>query len=262
MIGVLFAIIIGFAIRGFSYPVLIDSTSSSAAQRHVQCETVDKYTVDWFEKQASIRNSFELPLENALFYTRGMSEMAQKYACDHDLATIWHIWPTKLYKHEDEPTNAMRCIHKDSPQRQRFFENMSEAYARLAKGTVIVMHNASDWTSPPQDGIWYRVEYKTMVDAADAVTTILKLKEDEDGSVKVVWDRDLSLTSVAEDISKVLAIHRHVPPWLGTKLDWVRGSMESASQAILRRNADASVKSRKKVCQPLVHYPDEMLDFL
>jgi len=259
MIGVLFAILIGFAIHVFSYPIPVQFASTSTAQGHVQCETVDKYTVDWFEKQAWKRKSLDLPLVNALFYTRGMSEMAQKYACDHDLETIWHIWPTELYQHQDERTNAMRCIHQDASQRQRFFENMSEAYARLAKGTVIVMHNASDWTNPPKDGIWYRVEYTTMVNAADAVTTILKLKEDENGSVKVVWDRELSLTSVVEEsISKVLAIGRHVPSWLGTKLDWVTGSIESASQAILRTGADADAYRGKKVCEPVVHYPYEI----
>ena len=255
MIGVLITVLIGFAVRVLSNPIPVYVTSSSTAQGQVQCETVDKYTVDWFEEQAWKRKDLDLPLVNALFYTRGMSEMAQKYACDHDLETIWHIWPTELYKHEDEPTNAMRCIHQNASQRQRFFENMSEAYARLAKGTVIVMHNARDWTSPPQDGIWYRVEYKTIVSAVDAVTTILKLKEDENGSVKVVWDRELSLTSVGESISKVLAIDRYVPAWLGTKLDWVTGSIESTSQAILRTGAGADAHRGKTVCEPVVHYP-------
>jgi hypothetical protein len=259
MIGVLVTILVGFAVRVSSYPVPVYLASSSRSQGHVQCETVDKYTVDWFEKLAWKQKRLDLPLVNALFYTRGMSEMAQKYACDHDLATIWHIWPTELYQHEDEPTNAMRCIHKDASQRHRFFENMSEAYARLAEGTVIVMHNASDWTNPPQDGIWYRVEYKTMVNAADAVTTILKLKEDENGSALVVWDRELPLTSVFEKpISKVLAIGRHVPSWLGTKLDWVAGSIESASQTILRMDADAGAHSGKTLCEPMVHYPYEI----
>ncbi|KAF3054152.1 hypothetical protein E8E11_011931 [Didymella keratinophila] len=259
MIGILITILAGFTLSVFSYPIPVYFASSSTTQEHVPCETVDKYTVDWFEKQAWKRKELDLPLDNALFYTRGMSEMAQKYACDHDLATIWHIWPTELYQHEDKPTNAMRCIHNNTSQRQRFFENMSEAYAKLAKGTVIVMHNASDWTSPPRDGIWYRVEYKTMVNAAEAVTTILKLKEDENGSVKVVWDRELSLTSVLEEpISKVLAIGRHVPSWLGTKLDWVAGSIESTSQAILRTGENANAHRGKTVCEPVVYYPYEI----
>lgn len=257
MIGVFVTILFGYALHVFGYPSSVPFASSSTVKGHVQCETVDKYTVDWFEKQAWQQKSLDLPLVNALFYTRGMSEMAQKYACEHDLATIWHIWPVELYQHEDEPTNAMRCIHKDPSKRQRFFENMSEAYARLAEGTVIVMHHASDWTNPPQDGIWYRVEYKTMVDAANAVTTILKVRESEDGPALVVWDRELPLEPVFS-ISKVLAIGRHVPSWLGTKLDWVTGSIESASQAILRRGAVAGGRNGKTACKPVVRYPYEI----
>lgn len=135
---------------------------------------------------------------------------------------------------------------------------MSEAYARLAEGTVIVMHRANDWTNPPQDGIWYRVEYKTMVDVAKSVTTILKVKEREDGSALVGWDRELPLAPVFT-ISKVLAIGRHVLFWLGTKLDWVNGSIELGSQEILRRGAIPGGRPEKTACKPVVRYPYEMV---
>lgn len=215
--------------------------------------------MDWFLKEASGRKNLDLPLNNALFYTRGMSDKAKDYACDHDLITIWSIWNRELYNYHDEPTNAMRCIHNNASKRQQFFANMSEAYARLATGTVIVMHNAKDWLHPPQDGLWHRVEYKTMVHVTETVTTILKLKEKDGTSALVVWDRELPLPSVFEQpISVVLATGRYVPSFLGNAIDWIAGSVESGKQALLEREEDSKIRHRKTACDRVPSYPYEV----
>ncbi|KAJ8118895.1 hypothetical protein OPT61_g225 [Boeremia exigua] len=245
------------SIQVLGYPISTRSATSSSKD-YVQCASIDTYTVEWFLAEASKRHIFDL--DNALFYTRGMSKMAKEYACDHDLITIWSVWDQSLYDYHDESTNAMRCIHNNEAERQRFFASMSEAYARLATGTVIVMHDASDWTHPPQDGIWHQVEYQTMVHVTQTVTTILKLKEKDDASALVIWDREQPLSSVFEKpISVVLATGRYVPSFLGDAADWIAGSVESAKQTILDREQHTKARLGKACRVP--SYPNPRLPF-
>ena len=89
MIGVLVTFLFNCTVSVFSFPITVCFASPSATQGHVHCETIDNYTVNWFEIQVRWRQSLDLPLIDALFYTRGVSEMARKYACDYDLAIIW-----------------------------------------------------------------------------------------------------------------------------------------------------------------------------
>jgi hypothetical protein len=56
----------------------------------------------------------------------------------------------------------MRCIHADEKNRTTFYENMSKAFAMKAQKAATVMHSASNFLSPPTDGIWSRVEFPTM----------------------------------------------------------------------------------------------------
>lgn len=136
---------------------------------------------------------------------------------------------------------------------------MSEAYARLATGTAIVMHDASDWTHPPQDGIWQQVEYTTMVHVAETVTTILKVKEKGSSSALVVWERELPLPSIFDKpISAVLATGHHVPPFLGSSTDWIAGSVESTKQAILEHERHKKIRDAKIACDRGPFYPFEV----
>ena len=225
---------------------------------HVRCASINTYTVDWFLKSASQQKDIDLPLHNALFYTRGMSDMAKRYACEHDLITIWSIWDQSLYDYNPSSSNAMRCIHNDEAKRQRFFASMSEAYARLAVGSVIVMHDAKDWSNPPSDGIWHNVEYKTIINSK-AVTTILKVKGQDAKSARVMWDRDLPLAEVSEKpISVVLAAGRYVPSFLGTTEDWVSGPRESAKQVLLNGKRQREVHSNRHACSMMTDYPFEV----
>lgn len=256
MIGNLVVVLCFYTAVALSYSV---PSAPSNTHDHVQCASVDTYTVDWFLNSAMRRSAVDLPLDNALFYTRGMTDMAKEYACAHDLITIWHIWDQYLYDYSDDPTNKMRCIHNDEAKRRRFFASMSEAYARLATGTVIVMHDTNDWANPPRDGIWHQVEYETMVNAARSVTTILKLREKDDGSALVMWDRELPLSSVFErPISVVLAIGRYVPFFLGSALDWVAGPEESARQVMLSQKTRAQARSVRVACERVPSYPFEI----
>lgn len=259
MIGALIISFWLYSIEVIAYPIRIRPTPLSSPPRSVQCASVETYTVEWFLSEAAKRRHIDLPLDNALFYTRGMSDRAKQYACEHDLITIWSIWDRALYDYHDEPTNAMRCIHNDESQRQRFFASMSEAYARLATGTVIVMHDSDDWMHPPEDGLWHQVEYKTMVHVTETVTTILKLKETDDTSALVIWDRELPLPLVFEKpISVVLATGRYIPSFLGNAVDWIAASIDSARQAILDREENAKSRHGKTACQRVPDYRFEV----
>jgi hypothetical protein len=60
------------------------------------------------------------------------------------------------------PTNPMRCIHNDTDQQLRFFENMSRAFAYKARNFATVLHSAENYASPPKTGIWARIEFPTL----------------------------------------------------------------------------------------------------
>ncbi|KAJ4983121.1 hypothetical protein SVAN01_11385 [Stagonosporopsis vannaccii] len=259
----LVVLIISILVYGFqvvAHPTLIQTTPPSSPIGYVvPCASVETYTVEWFLDEASKRTNIDLPLDNALFYTRGMTRQAKDYACEHDLITIWSIWNESLYNFSDVPSNSMRCIHNDETKRRRFFESMSKAYARLATGTAVVMHGAGDWANPPEDGIWHRVEYKTMVHDMKTVTTILKLKEKDSASALVLWDRELPPPLVFEKpISVVLAAGRHVPPCLGRAIDWIAGSVESAKQGVLDREHHTKAHRGKIACDRVPTYPFEV----
>jgi hypothetical protein len=117
--------------------------------------------VQWFLENT--RMEYQHAFTNtALFYSRGMSEQAIKYADSKGLVTIWDVWGCELYIYHDVPSNPMRCIHSDPDQRASFYGNMSKAFAIKAAGSAIVMHSTNDYDEPPQDGIWARIELPTM----------------------------------------------------------------------------------------------------
>lgn len=65
---------------------------------------------------------------------------------------------------------------------------MSEAFATLATGFVHVMHNKSDYQSPPSDGIWARVEANAIFAGKTGVRRVRKLSEKDKSTVLAIWD--------------------------------------------------------------------------
>ncbi|KAJ4310346.1 hypothetical protein N0V94_008497 [Neodidymelliopsis sp. IMI 364377] len=180
--------------------------------------TIDTYTPTWFLANVSpdvIRRhtgkSTYSPgtgaiFTNALFYTQGMSELAQRYACLDHAITIWEPWPAQLYNASTHPTNPYSCIHHCAATRTQFYENMSEAFAMLAKDEVLVMHSRFDYFNPPRTGIWHRVERKTLIGRKE-IKTIYKQSEMNRDSLRVVWNQIYGLIQdsaswVAEEIRK------------------------------------------------------------
>lgn len=144
----------------------------------VKCDGVDLYTPDWFLRNTLPRYRREIH-GKALFYTKGASKYAQQLACESaDYVSLWQICkstqfsgrslvasayaglagPEWLYDDKDSPDNPLRCIHSDHEMTKTFYENMSKAYARMARKHATVMHMSSDYANPPQDGIWGRIE--------------------------------------------------------------------------------------------------------
>jgi hypothetical protein len=162
-------------------------------------KSVDEFTPEWFLVNVSpdvVRRhtgkSTYSPtagaiFTNALFYTRGMSDIAQRYACIDRAITIWEPWPVELYNASNHPTNPYSCIHHDDATRTQFYENMSEAFAILAKGEVLVMHSRFDYFNPPRNGIWYRVEKKVLIGRKE-VRTIYKQNEINRDSLRAIWN--------------------------------------------------------------------------
>lgn len=86
------------------------------------------------------------------------------------------VGPAWLYDDSKTPDNPLRCIHNDRKQTKTFYENMSNAYARMARKHATVMHMSSDYADPPQDGIWGRIELPALRDETDIVQVNLRRK--------------------------------------------------------------------------------------
>jgi hypothetical protein len=92
-----------------------------------------------------------------------------------------------------------------------------------------------------------------------AVTTILKVKEQDVRSARVMWDRELPLAEVFEKpISVVLAVGRYVPSFLGTAEDWVSGPILSAKQVMVNEKMQQKVDSNRYECSRVPDYPFEV----
>lgn len=139
-----------------------------ADENNAKCDSIDTYTTEWF--LANTLPDYRRELHNkALFYTRGTSRTARDLAgrSHGEYVTIWEIWPCWLYDDRQETDNRLSCIHRDHALRRTFYENMSRAFARMARASATVMHQSADYAMPSQDGIWARVELPTIQDMTD-----------------------------------------------------------------------------------------------
>lgn len=158
---------------------------------------IEDFTVKWFRDH--IRDEVlsyphykgrdqEAPFYNALFYTRGMSEIAKKYACNESLITIWEPWDADLYNSSADETNLFSCIHHNNATRNIFFERMSEAFATKASGSVHVMHDPADYHKPPMNGIWGKIEQKVLRNRVHVVK-ISRQSGTDKKTIQVIWEQ-------------------------------------------------------------------------
>ena len=80
-----------------------------------------------------------------------------------------------LYNKTNTPDNPLQCIHNDAGIRTTFFENMSKAYAKMAREIATVMHLSQSYTDPPMDGIFGRIEVPTLRNETDITAVRTKL---------------------------------------------------------------------------------------
>ncbi|GAW17784.1 hypothetical protein ANO14919_072510 [Xylariales sp. No.14919] len=148
-------------------------THTPAVER--ECSPVDMYTIEWFLDQT--KPGFEGSLcDTAMFYSRDMSRAARTVAPSLNKVTIWDVWPRELYDHENIISNPMRCIHRDPVQRQTFFENMSLAFAKKARGSAGVLHSSQYYREPPRDGIWAMIEEPELTRSEGPVEWLRKFR--------------------------------------------------------------------------------------
>jgi hypothetical protein len=190
---------------------------------------VEDYTVKWFQdnilEDILERYTFEeressAPFSNALFYTRGMSETARRYACNEGLITIWEPWPEELYNSSSDMHNTFSCIHNNNVTRNIFFERMSEAFATKASGFVHVMHAPVDFNNPPKDGIWGRIELRAL-QSREYVKKISRLKGTNKSTIQDIWE--------------------HVSGWIGNFYSTYCSDQPELRRRLRRRSGPAQV---------------------
>ena len=153
------------------------------------------FTTEWFMNKDNLLEHVRARykhtggyFDNALFYTRNMSAIAKKYACQENRITIWEPWHPALYNDSNHHTNVYSCIHHDNTARNYFFGNMSEAFARLSTGHALVMHKSDDYAKPPEDGIWAKVEKKAIEEMRTTLQRVYKLNEMKKSTLVAIWD--------------------------------------------------------------------------
>ena len=140
-----------------------------AAETCKPAESVDKFTTEWFLSHTLPEHRQEIH-GKALFYTKGGSEIARKVgACSKEYVTLWQIWPEWLYNDSKACNNPLRHIHNNEKDREVFYENMSRAFARMARKSATVMHMTNDYDKPPDNGIWGRIELPTLLHQTDVL---------------------------------------------------------------------------------------------
>jgi hypothetical protein len=87
--------------------------------------------------------------------------------------------PKWLYNDSLANENPLRYIHSDRNKRTKFYENMSKAFARMARKRATVMHMTDDYDDPPQNGIWGRIELPALRHETDV--TIVRTIRNVDG---------------------------------------------------------------------------------
>ncbi|KAK4546692.1 hypothetical protein LTR36_001910 [Oleoguttula mirabilis] len=163
-----------YPIRDRGQEVLGDAQNSYAT-----CDGIETYTTEWFLANTLPAYRHEI-YEHALFYTRGTSRRARDLAKTSrgEYVTIWEVWPCWLYDDRQVEENRLRCIHHEPEVRRTFYENMSRAFARMARKNATVMHSFKDYVQPPEDGIWARVELPALREKTD-VDQLRKMNEDK-----------------------------------------------------------------------------------
>ncbi|KAI4953058.1 hypothetical protein J4E86_006597 [Alternaria arbusti] len=131
-------------------------------------DTVDKYTVELFQAEATLRPEPNL----CLFYTRGLSETARRYAKtrpngESPMTTIWDVWPKQYYNSEATRTNPLRCIMNNETWRTQYYTNMSKAFASLCEVFATVMDasigpGADTPGNVNKGGLWFQAEFPVL----------------------------------------------------------------------------------------------------
>ncbi|KAH8728381.1 hypothetical protein GQ44DRAFT_784073 [Phaeosphaeriaceae sp. PMI808] len=154
------------------------------------CWTMDQFTVDkMIDAREPKANNCRVP---CLFYTSrlsGAAERAANYVLwdvllagaaeeKRDFQTIWDLHDRKYYpKHDNlDATPEVKCAYLDAEPKdlersfsgcqRRYFMSMSKAMATECSGEVFLM-TMTDLVKKaevPEDGIWWQVEFPTLID--------------------------------------------------------------------------------------------------
>ncbi|KAH6864945.1 hypothetical protein BKA58DRAFT_235592 [Alternaria rosae] len=157
-----------FLVTGAAPLELKDNECTQPHSSKATWDPVDKYTVELFQAEATLRPKPNL----CLFYTRGLSETARRYAKtrpngESPMTTIWDVWPRKYYNSEATSTNPLRCIMNDETWRTQYYTNMSKAFASLCEVFATVMDaSIGPGANTPgyvnKGGLWFQAEFPVL----------------------------------------------------------------------------------------------------
>ncbi|KAI9857993.1 MAG: hypothetical protein M1813_007963 [Trichoglossum hirsutum] len=161
---------------------LPSSPPPDLAPRAVPCDTISKYTTDFW-----ISNVYsQPPADVCLFYIEPLKNEALRYAAAKTLTTIWHIWECKYYNGDlNDVDNPLRCIFSNSAEKLTYFENMSRAMALTCTGDTTVM--VRDVNDIPATGVFGRIERPTL-EHSGLVNKITAI-DINGNSPTVIWQR-------------------------------------------------------------------------
>ncbi|KAH7070746.1 hypothetical protein BKA63DRAFT_519053 [Paraphoma chrysanthemicola] len=165
------------------------------------CWTMDEFTVDkMILARAEKTKTCKVP---CLFYTQRLSGAAEREAnfvlWDYLLMgasegprkfqTIWDLHDRKYYPDQSnlDATPEIKCAYLDiepndlrdgiSGCQRRYFMSMSKAMAAQCKDEVFLMTmtKLAEEKDVPEDGIWWQVEFPTLIDEKRALGKVSKI---------------------------------------------------------------------------------------
>lgn len=72
-----------------------------------------------------------------------------------------------IYIDSTSSANPLHCIHNNPALQRQYYQTMSAAFARMARGSATVMHLNQNLQNPPTHGIWGSIELPQLRTSTD-----------------------------------------------------------------------------------------------
>ncbi|EME76927.1 uncharacterized protein MYCFIDRAFT_180585 [Pseudocercospora fijiensis CIRAD86] len=128
------------------------------------CYPITTCTPEWFLQNTKPEYAQTL-VNRALFYSMGGGEAARAWSCGRQKffvgysgSLVWYLYisgPKWMYQKND---TRLQFVYSTEALTAQYYQAMSTAFARMARGAATSLHMPEDFDNPPLGGIFGRQE--------------------------------------------------------------------------------------------------------